>query len=339
MKLTKKLWGRHEGKDVYLFHLSNDKMEISVSNFGATITSIFVPDKNGSRDNIVLNYPDLSGYVNDNYYMGCTVGRFAGRIANARVEINEVVYPLAANDGGKNIHLHGGNKGFNKQVFDVASEKTTDDTASVTFNYRSPHLEEGYPGNLDVWVTFELTIDNYLNIRYQCLTDRDTHVNLTNHCYFNLSGNTKSALTHKLFINGDKYVVTDNNYIPTGELKPVTNTPYDFRNPHTIADSKPNGYYNECYVLNVDTGKPAAILSDDTTGRQVIVETDMPGLLFYSGDYLGGQFSKNSGLCLETQFFPDTPNHRDFPGSLLKAGEQWESCTQFTFKWVDVPLT
>lgn len=335
MELTKELWGNHDGKDVYLFKLSNGQMEVMLSNFGALIAGIIIPDKDGNLSNIVLGYNKLSDYVADEFYTGCTVGRFAGRIAEAKFSINGSSYLLAQNDGDNNIHLHGGNKGFNKRVFTVSDESATGYSASVEFYYHSKHLEEGYPGNLDVWITYTLTIDNKLSIKYRAITDRDTHVNLTNHSYFNLSGKNQSALNSKLFINADNYLVIDKNHIPTGRIAPVDNTPYNFKMRRPIANGTlglPGGY-NECYVLNKADGQLSASLSDDSTGREVILETDMPSLLFYSGDYLGGKFLKNSGVCLETQYFPDTPNHSDFPSTLLKAGEQWESCTRFTFKW------
>jgi aldose 1-epimerase len=335
MKLTKQLWGDYEGHSVHLFKLHNGQMEVTLSNFGALIASIITPDKLGHTGNIVLGYDNLQDYIADEYYTGCIIGRFAGRIADAKLSINGSSYPLAQNDGDNNIHLHGGEKGFSKRLFTVTNETITDNAISIEFYYRSAHLEEGYPGNLDVWITYTLSADNQLTIKYKAVTDADTHVNLTNHSYFNLSGKTQSALSHKLFIDADNYLVIGEHHIPTGDIEPVENTPYNFKKQRAIANGSPYlaGGYNECYVLNKKADVPCATLSDEITGRQITLETDMPALLFYSGDYLGGKFLKNNGVCLETQYFPDAPNHSEFPSTLLKAGEQWESVTRFTFSW------
>lgn len=329
MQLTKEVWGQYEGQTVYLFKLTNGQTEVSVTNFGATITGIITPDKNGNRQNVVLGYDDLAGYVADEYYMGCVVGRFAGRIAGAALNIDGVKYPLVANDEGKDIHLHGGVKGFNKRVFTVTREVFSDDVASIELYYRSPHLEEGYPGNLDVWVTYQLTADNRLNIKYKAISDADTHINLTNHSYFNLSCGQQSALGHRLFIDADSYLLSDDNYIPTGEIRSVTDTGFDFKTDQVIGD----GSRNEYYVLNKNPAGPAAILSHEASGRKLEVQTDMPAIVFYSGDYLSGRFLKNGGLCLETQYFPDSPNHPEFPTTLLKARKVWEKWTGLGFGW------
>lgn len=336
MNISKEPWGEYEGNEIYLLKLRSKDMEITLSNFGAAITSIMMPDSAGNRSNIVLDYDTLQEYIDDEFYVGCIVGRYAGRIAGAKFTINGAAYALAANDGDKNIHLHGGNKGFNKRAFTITGKTVTDTMASVELYYRSPHLEEGYPGNLDVWVTYQLSADNQLTINYRAVTDRDTHVNLTNHGYFNLGDKPTGALNNQLFINADSYLATDKDYIPTGVIEPVDDTAYNFKTPRKVADgiADLDGIgYNECYVLNKTSNQPCARLSDDITGRAVTVETDMPALLFYSGDYLNGRFLKNNGLCLETQFFPDAPNHSHFPDTLLKAGETWESYTRFGFSW------
>jgi aldose 1-epimerase len=334
MKLTKELWGKYEGQNIYLFKLKNNNMEVALSNFGAIITGIYTPDRAGNKANIVLGYDTLHEYVNDEFHTGCVIGRYAGRIANAQFTINGITYPLTQGNADKQIHLHGGSKGFNKQAFTVSKEIITDNTASVELYYRSAHLEEGYPGNLDVWVTYQLTADNELTITYKATTDQDTHINLTNHSYFNLNRSNRSILNHQLMINAGNYLVTDKDYIPTGIIKPVTGTPFDFTSSHAIANNidavKASGY-NECYLLNPNT--PHAILSNDANGRSITLETDMPALLLYTGDYLGDKFQKNEGVCLETQFFPDTPNHPNFPSTLLKASEGWEHYTRFRFGW------
>jgi aldose 1-epimerase len=335
MNVAKHLWGCYDEHDIYIFKLRNDNMEVRVSNFGAVITSIITPDKDGNINNIVLGYDTLDEYITDGFYTGCLVGRFAGRIADAGFSINGVNYPLAQNEG-ESIHLHGGIKGFGKQAFKLINETVTETSASIQLFYRSLHLEEGYPGNLDVWVTYSLSADNHLTISYKAISDKDTHVNLTNHSYFNLRGRDQDIFDHQLMIEADECLVIDKNHVPTGDIVPVKDTPYSFKPIRKIAagirELGGTGY-NECYVLNNDPGGPNATLHDDKTGRTMTVETDMPALLFYTGDYLSGKFKKNNGVCLETQFFPNAPNHLSFPNTLLKAGEQWNSFTRLGFYW------
>ena len=284
-----------------------------------------------------MGYDTLQEYIEDEFYTGCVVGRFAGRIADAAFAINGVSYALAQNEGSS-IHLHGGMKGFSKQVFTVIDETVNDAAASVELYYRSLHLEEGYPGNLDVWITYRLSADNQLTISYKALTDSDTHINLTNHSYFNLRSTDQNILHHQLFIDADHYLQLDSNHVPTGVIKPLKDSPYSFKKQRSIyngileLDGKG---YNECYVLNNHPGVPSAFLSEATSGRSILLETDMPSLLLYTGDYLDGKFMKNNGVCLETQFFPDAPNHDAFPDTLLKAGEEWNSYTRLGFLWND----
>ena len=335
MNVVKDFWGSYDGQDIYIFTLRNQAMEVTISNFGAVITSVVIPGKDGRRDNIVLGYDTLQDYIDDEFYTGCVVGRFAGRIADAEFAINGVSYTLAQNEGDS-IHLHGGVKGFGKQAFKVVREIVNNKTAAVELYYRSRHLEEGYPGNLDVWITYELSADNQLTINYRAITDSDTHINLTNHSYFNLRGKEEDIFEHQLLIEADNYLVSDKNHVPTGAIKPVKNTPHSFKTPRKIASGieELGGMgYNECYVLNNNPNGPNASLSDELSGRKITLETDMPALLFYTGDYLAGKFIKNNGVCLETQFFPDAPNHHAFPNTLLKAGEEWKSYTRFAFYW------
>ncbi len=335
MHVSKKRWGNYNGSTIYLFTLANDDMQITLSNFGAAITSISMPDKNGQRGNIVLGYDTLQEYIDDEFYTGCVVGRFAGRIADAAFAINGVSYSLAQNEGST-IHLHGGMKGFGKQVFTVMDETTTDTIAAVQLYYRSIHLEEGYPGNLDVWITYQLSTDNQLTISYKAITDRDTHINLTNHSYFNLKGSHHNVLDHQLFIDADYYLQLSSDHVPTGIIEPLKNSPYSFKKARVIKTGMQQlggEGYNECYVLNSRPGIANAVLSETSSGRRIVLETDMPSLLLYTGDYLNGKFFKNNGLCLETQYFPDTPNHDDFPDTLLKAGEEWNSYTRLGFFW------
>lgn len=337
MNIAKRFWGHSNGRSVYLFTLANDNMEVVVSNFGATITAIHLPGTDGEKDNVVLGYDTLEGYIQDQFYTGCVVGRFAGRIADASFAINGVSYALAQNENSS-VHLHGGIKGFGKQVFSVVQQKTSDASASVQLYYRSRHLEEGYPGNLDVWITYELSVNNELYIRYHAITDQRTHINLTNHSYFNLADKDATILNHSLFINADHYLQLTSDHLPTGVIEPVAGTGCSFKEQQVIHDGmllRGGKGYNECYVLNKHVGEPSAVLSEHTKGRSVVVYTDMPALLLYTGDYLEGKFNRNSGLCLETQFFPDAPNHKTFPATLLNPGDEWKSTTRFLFTWND----
>lgn len=305
---------------------------MTVSTLGCTITSIIVPSKDGNKRNIVLAYGDITGYVNDAYYIGCVVGRYAGRISDASFTIDGNLYPLSPNELSTGNHLHGGFEGFNRKNFQLVSSSHDDSTASLIFYYNSRHLEEGYPGNLEIWVTYTLTRQNKIIIEYKAITDRKTHVNLTNHTYFNFTGRHETATDHLLLINADAYVETGEHYIPTGILKDVQGTPFDFRKKRRIDESfslLPTGY-NECFVLNKNN-ITSAVLSENVSGIEMTVQTSLPGLLLYTGDFLGNNFCKNQGICLETQFFPDTPHHTKFPSTLLNPGEEYVENTVWTF--------
>ena len=230
MGIRKSLWGYNEGREVYLITISNGHLELSLTNLGATIVSIMLPDKTGTPKNMVLGYNSLAGYANDTFYMGCTVGRFANRISGATFWLEGTEYKLAANEGETGNHLHGGTTGFNKKVFDITDNPLHDTENKVQFQYRSKDGEEGYPGTLDVCVTFQITHKNEVIISYKATTDKTTPVNLTNHSYFNLSGDAMPALDHELLIQADYALVADAAYIPTGALKAVADTELDFRN-------------------------------------------------------------------------------------------------------------
>lgn len=333
MNIAKSGFGLLGDQEVYLFRLNNSNgITLSVTDYGATITSLFVPDKDGNKTNIVLGYDTLSEYVTDPFYMGCVVGRFAGRIAKGAFSMDGVQYKLECNGANTGNHIHGGIAGFNKKVFNTESLKHSETSVSVELRYLSPDMQEGYPGNLNLRIRYELTDDNEFVISYFAETDKATHVNLTNHSYFNLSG-PNSALDHELIIYADSYLETNSQYIPTGNIKNVENSPYDFRKSRKIKEyitelEAPG--YNECYVLNNEV---AAELYDQNSGRKVVVRTSMPGLLLYTGDYLEGRFKKNQGVCLETQFFPDTPNHPGFPSTLLLPGQLYQHQTSFKIIW------
>lgn len=335
-------FGEVDGKKVSLFALTNTAGDtVSITNYGGIVTSWVTGDKAGSRSSIVLGFNNLKGYLAPPPYFGAIIGRYGNRIAKGQFKLNDTTYKLATNNDAN--HLHGGNKGFDKVVWDVVSAPAAGNP-SLKLHYLSKDGEEGYPGNLDVTVTYTLTDANELKITYDATTDKATPVNLTNHSYFNLTGNAANPiLNHKLQIDADRYTPVDAGLIPTGELKSVEGTPFDFRTPTLIGAriAQVPGGYDHNYVLN--GGKAAAqrkvaTLSDSVSGRQLEVFTTEPGIQFYSGNFLDGTLKdnagqpiqKHTGLCLETQHFPDSPNKPDFPTTILQPGQQYH--TETTYK-------
>jgi aldose 1-epimerase len=333
-------WGMADGKPVYLFTLTNQHgMSVKISNYGGTITSWSVSPAD-SDNNIVLGYDSLSGYLAKPPYFGATVGRYGNRIAKGQFTIGKNHYKLALNDGRN--HLHGGIKGFDKAVWTVAP--LTDSVPALTLSYLSSDGEEGYPGNLQVTVSFCLSDENALQIEYRATTDKATPVNLTNHSYFNLSGNVdKPILDHFLMIAADAYTPVDSTLIPTGILQPVKGTPFDFTSSTRIGariDSVKGGYDHNWVLNRKDTSlQLAAVLRDTVSGRKLTVLTTEPGLQFYTGNFLNGKLinrdgkaiGKHAALCLETQHFPDSPNEPGFPSSILQPGQQYHSRTVYEF--------
>ncbi len=332
-------WGEADGKKISLYTLTNSNgTEVKITNYGGIVTSWVMPDKNGSKSSIVLGFDELQGYMAPPPYFGAIIGRYGNRIAKGKFKIDGKEYTLATNNDQN--HLHGGNKGFDKVVWDVAPLKESD--ASITLSYLSKDGEEGYPGNLNVTVTYTLTNDDELNIEYNAETDKATPVNLTNHSYFNLTGDVSNTiLNHSLMIDADKYTPVDATLIPTGELKDVAGTPFDFRQPKLIGAEigKVDGGYDHNWVLNRSGGdlQKVATLSDSVSGRQVDVFTTEPGLQFYSGNFLDGTLktsagkviNKHTGLCLETQHYPDSPNRDNFPTTTLQPGQKYHTVTKY----------
>jgi len=338
-RVTKADWGETDGKKVYLYTLTNKNgVQVKISNYGGTVTSWITPDKNGNKSSIVLGFDSLSGYLAKPPYFGATIGRYGNRIGKGIFKIDTATYTLAQNNNGN--HLHGGNKGFDKVVWDAAP--SADSSASLTLNYLSKDGEEGYPGNLKVAVTYTLTDDNELVIDYSAETDKATPVNLTNHSYFNLTGDvSKNILDHTLQVNADKYTPVDKGLIPTGELKAVAGGPFDFLQPHKIGEriAAVDGGYDHNFVLTRKSKdiELVATLSDSVSGRKLEVYTMEPGLQFYSGNFLDGTIKTSDGkaiqqhaaLCLETQHFPDSPNKPAFPTTILKPGEKYHTVTKY----------
>ncbi|MCW3109771.1 MAG: aldose 1-epimerase [Segetibacter sp.] len=332
-------WGESDGKKVFLYTLTNKKgVQVKISNYGGTITSFVTPTKTGASSSIVLGFDDLSGYLAHPPYFGATVGRYGNRIADGKFTIDGKAYTLAKNNG-KNS-LHGGLKGFDKVVWDAAPLDSA--TPSLTLNYLSKDGEEGYPGNLKVSVKFTLSDDDELTIEYNAETDKATPINLTNHSYFNLTGDVKNTiLDHSLMIDADKYTPVDTTLIPTGELKPVKGTPFDFTTPHTVGEriSSVPGGYDHNFVLNHKMGSmdKVAEVTDAISGRKLEVYTTEPGIQFYSGNFLDGTIKtsygtpiqKHAAMCLETQHFPDSPNKPAFPSTILKPGEKYHTTTKY----------
>lgn len=331
-------WGTTDGKDVKLYTLSNrNGVSVSITNYGGTVTSWITTDKHGNKSSIVLGFDSLSGYLAKPPYFGAIIGRYGNRIAKANFKIDTASYQLAANNGVN--HLHGGNKGFDKVVWEA---QPSDSSASLTLTYLSKDGEEGYPGNLKVTVVYTLTDDDELLIDYSAETDKPTVVNLTNHSYFNLTGDvTNAILNHQLQINAEQYTPVDSTLIPTGKLEDVAATAFDFLQPHFIGERIANvpGGYDHNYVLKRQSNalELVATLSDTLSGRQLEVFTTEPGLQFYSGNFLKGTIKtsegkliqKHAALCLETQHFPDSPNKPEFPSTLLKPGEKYHSTTKY----------
>lgn len=334
--------------EVEAYTLTNiNGMEVGIITYGGIITSLKVPDVDNVYDDVVLGYDSLDQYIRSSPYFGAIIGRYGNRIANGKFTLDDVEYSLVTNDG-KN-HLHGGLKGFDKVVW-TARTGEMDDAVFLALSYLSKDMEEGYPGNLECTVTYTLTNDNVLDVFYEATTDKKTVVNLTQHSYFNLSGDfSKSTLDHDVSINADKFLPVDATLIPTGELQDVTGTPFDFRTAKSIGQDiamdneqlKLGGGYDHCWVLNdQDTGmRLAATAFDKESGRYMEVRSDEPAIQFYTGNFLdgtlpgkqGGTYGHRSGFCLETQHYPDSPNQRSFPTVVLLTGEKYETRTSFKF--------
>lgn len=336
------------GEAVDLITLTNARgMKVRVMTYGAIIVSLEVPDRDGALGDVVLGFDSLAGYLGSSPYFGAVVGRYANRIAKGRFTLDGTEYRLATNNGPN--HLHGGVRGFDKVVW-AAEPFQSDSGVGVILRHVSPDGDEGYPGRLEARVTYTLTDRNELAIDYEATTDRATPVNLSQHSYFNLAG-TGDILGHELMLAADRYTPVDSTLMPTGELAPVAGTPFDFRQPHRIGerigDDHPQlrygGGYDHNFVLRrptPDTGLAlAARLTDPASGRTLEIRTTEPGIQFYSGNFLDGTltgkggtvYRHRTGLCLETQHFPDSPNHPDFPSTILEPGQVYRSRTVWAF--------
>jgi aldose 1-epimerase len=347
--ITKTSFGKTSaGENVDLYTLRNvNGVEAKITNYGGIVVSLKVPDRNGKFDDVVLGFKDFEGYLKNDPYFGALIGRYGNRIAKGRFTLNGVEYKLAVNNGEN--HLHGGIKGFDKVVW-TGSESKTKAGPAVVLTYLSKDGEEGYPGNLQVRVVYTLTNNNELKIDYSATTDKDTVINLTHHSYFNLAGEGNGdILNHLLTINANRFVPTDAGSIPTGELRSVAGTPFDFLKPTAIGarinqddeQLKLGNGYDHTFVINGRPGtlRLAATASEPASGRVMQVWTTEPGVQFYTGNFLNGTqtgksgkvYQRRFGFCLETQHFPDSPNHPSFPTTTLKKGATYKSTTIYKF--------
>ena len=335
-----------DGRPVDVYTLTNrNGLVAKVMTYGATLTEMHVPDKDGNKASVVLGFDNFERYEQGHPFFGSTTGRVANRIAKGQFTLDGKEYKLVTNNGPN--HLHGGTKGFDKVIWKAERVKSNRGPA-VRFTYLSPDGEEGYPGALNTVVTYTLTNDDELRIDYEATTDKPTILNLTNHSYFNLAGEGNGdVLDHVLTVNADRYTPTDDTLIPTGELAPVEGTPVDFRKPTRVGDriksfGEPQGFgYDHNFVINGREGqlKLAARVRDPKTGRQMEVHTTEPGVQLYTGNGLsekivglsGRPYVKHAGLCLETQHFPDSINHEEFPSVVLRPGEKFRSTTVHKF--------
>ena len=345
--ITKSAFGKMpDGSEVSDYLLKNSSgIEMNVINYGCIITSLKIPDRDGKFEDIVLGYDYLEGYLKSSPYFGAIIGRYGNRIAKGRFELDGNEYELAINNIGN--HLHGGITGFDKVLWDVTTIED-DRGVGLKMTYTSKDMEEGYPGKLDVEVTYFLSNDNALQFDYKATTNKKTIVNLTQHSYFNLTGMKDDILGHELSLNAPFYLPVDNTLIPTGELKEVNGTPFDFRESKVIGKDihaknqqlEYGGGFDHCWVLSEKTDLHfAASLFEPNSGRRLDVFTTEPGIQFYTGNFLDGsitgkngiKYERRTGLCLETQHFPDSPNIPDFPSVVLNPGEEYRSTTIIRF--------
>ncbi len=342
MNLSKEKFGKHEGQKVLLYMLKNDNnVEIRITNYGGIITHVMVPDKAGNIEDVCIGFDHFRDYLQEHPYFGAIVGRYANRIAKGLFELDGVEYSLPINNGPNS--LHGGMRGFDKKVWDVKEEINNKNEVGIQLYYRSEDMEEGFPGNLDVYVTYTLTNDNQIKIDYSAETDKSTPINLTNHSYFNLTAFRDNVLGHEVMINANKYTEADENLIPTGNIIDLKGTPLDLSKPTIIKENieKLDKGYDNNYVLDNSNGElvHAATVYEPVSGRELKAFTTEPGLQFYTGNFLDGtltgknnvKYQAHDGLCLEAQHYPDSPNHPEFPSTILEPEEKYKQTTIYQF--------
>ena len=351
--IKKSKWGRISNEDIYIYKISSPNISIKVSNYGSIISNLSTKNRSGELENIVLGYKDLESYINNSPYLGAIIGRVSNRIGGGRCNINGEEYKLSQNMG--NNHLHGGFKGFDKVIWRISQEPNINYEAdmdlhscSITFTYTSPDMEENYPGELEVYVTYIITHHPpALSIKYSAITHSPTIVNMTNHSYFNLSGDIQSGMdTHYIRILADYYTVLGEDLVPTGEIRSLDTNPYDLRQMKNIQVGlqEVGGMgYDINYVVREGGKQKVAEVREETSGRWMEVVTTEPGIQFYTGNFLdptlkgvdkhGGEllFYKHSAFCLECQQFPDAINHPEFKSIILNPGEEYTQFTTYSF--------
>lgn len=326
-------------REVFLYTLdSGNGVSAQVSNYGALLHRLECPDRSGEKANILCSHPSLEQALKGGVF-GSVIGRFANRIDQGGFTIDDTFHPLETINSRTKIHIHGGKKGFHRQLWKVSDTGKTDDAVHVDFSLVSPDGEEGYPGEVQVKVRYTLTNENILRLEYTGTTNRPTHLNLTNHAYFNLAGEG-DILSHELQLFTEQVLEFDERKIPTGKLLSTKDTLFDFRGPVVLGTRIPHlegGGYDHCFALAIE-GSPGAlcrlaILTDPASGRQMEVSTTKPGVQIYTANHFSGTpHPKWGGICFETQFFPDTPNRKEFPTSLLRPREVYRHTTEFRFE-------
>lgn len=317
-------------QEIALFRISNvSGAYIELTNIGASIVSIVVPDKKGVLSNVVLRYDNLEDYLTGNFYLGNTVGRVSNRISNARFTMDAIVYNMDKNDGENSNH--GGYNGLNKKIFSYHINNE-----SVVFYIESPDGEGGFPGNLKLRITYSFSENNELQIEYSAVSDKRTPASFTNHTYFNLSANKDNILNHQLRVNAQKYLEADAEFLPTGRISGIEGTAFDFGDYKIIQkmallkEDNLDGY--NVYFIKQDNKKALGSVKDTISGRVLDVCSTMPGVLFYTGDFLSGQFLPFQGLCLEAQYYPDAMNHTDFTRNILEPGKEKKDTIIYSFR-------
>lgn len=348
LSITKEPFGQlADGKKADLYTLTNaNGMVAKITNYGGIITHLTAPDKDGKWEDVVLGFDDLASYEAGHPFFGAMVGRYGNRIAKGKFTLDGTTYSLAINNGPN--ALHGGLVGFDKAIWAVEEVKS-DSTVGLRLTHVSPDGDEGYPGKLDLVVTYTLANDNSIKIDYEATTDKPTVINLTNHTYFNLTGLKRDILSHELTLDSDSIVPVSTELIPTGELRAVSGTPFDFTNPRVVGKSiddttdiqiKNGGGYDHCWVINGggESLKKFATLHDPESGRSMEAFTTEPGVQIYTANFLDGKlkgkgvtYTRRYGICLETQHYPDSPNQPQFPSVVLRPGEKYETSTIYKF--------
>jgi aldose 1-epimerase len=347
-KIEQRPFGTADGKPITLYTLKNKAgMEVTISTYGGAVTSIKVPDRNNAFADVALGFDNVAPYISTTSYFGALIGRYGNRIGKAKFQLDGQVYEIPANENGN--ALHGGTIGYNKRIWN-AKDASTPKAAVLELHYLSPDGEMGFPGNLDVTVRYTVDEKNGLQIEYNATTDKPTVLNLTNHTYFNLAGaGSESVLKHRITIRAEHFTPVDGSLIPTGVVQSVEGTPFDFRRGNVIgsridadnAQLKLGKGYDHNFVLDspVSLAQWVVKVEEPNSGRVMEVYTDQPGVQFYTGNFLdgsalgiGGAYKFRSAICLETQHFPDSPNHPNFPNTILRPGETYHSVTIYRFK-------